>query len=204
LFIYLDGNESSYEEPIKPKNSHKTSKANNSSNQGKKCLYCGSKSTPMWRRGPQGAGTLCNACGVKWKHGKILNGNDNAHTKHVNKRRKSSTSRHTVRKTNRKRNSHQEGPSEDYYNNEPLFTAPAKRESVDQRPPLWEGQSTSSSTSDSYSPLESSPTYTPSFPLLEQDRYKNREFLNESESLPVYVGEDAVEAAAVLALLKRS
>ncbi|KAI8991150.1 hypothetical protein BDF20DRAFT_843019 [Mycotypha africana] len=26
----------------------------------------------MWRRGPQGAGTLCNACGVKWKHGKIL------------------------------------------------------------------------------------------------------------------------------------
>jgi hypothetical protein len=85
-----------------------------------------------------------------------------------------------------------------------LFTAPAKRESVDQRPPLWEGQSTSSSTSDSYSPLESSPTYTPSFPLLEQDRYKNREFLIESESLPVYVGEDAVEAAAVLALLKRS
>jgi hypothetical protein len=28
----------------------------------------------MWRRGPQGAGTLCNACGVKWKHGKILCG----------------------------------------------------------------------------------------------------------------------------------
>jgi hypothetical protein len=43
----------------------------------KKCLYCGSKSTPMWRRGPQGAGTLCNACGVKWKHGKILCGTTN-------------------------------------------------------------------------------------------------------------------------------
>ncbi|OZJ06094.1 hypothetical protein BZG36_01133 [Bifiguratus adelaidae] len=40
----------------------------------KKCAYCGSKSTPMWRRGPHGAGTLCNACGVKWKHGKILQG----------------------------------------------------------------------------------------------------------------------------------
>ncbi|KAI8076508.1 uncharacterized protein B0P05DRAFT_588159 [Gilbertella persicaria] len=38
----------------------------------KQCLYCGSTSTPMWRRGPQGAGTLCNACGVKWKQGKIL------------------------------------------------------------------------------------------------------------------------------------
>ncbi|RKP08576.1 hypothetical protein THASP1DRAFT_29624 [Thamnocephalis sphaerospora] len=40
----------------------------------KKCMYCGCKSTPMWRRGPHGAGTLCNACGVKWKHGKILQG----------------------------------------------------------------------------------------------------------------------------------
>lgn len=40
----------------------------------KQCSYCGSKSTPMWRRGPEGAGTLCNACGVKWKHGKILCG----------------------------------------------------------------------------------------------------------------------------------
>ncbi|CAO3631272.1 unnamed protein product [Cunninghamella echinulata] len=47
---------------------------NSEQSSGKKCLYCGSKSTPMWRRGPEGAGTLCNACGVKWKHGKILAG----------------------------------------------------------------------------------------------------------------------------------
>lgn len=26
----------------------------------------------MWRRGPNGPSTLCNACGVKWKHGKIM------------------------------------------------------------------------------------------------------------------------------------
>ncbi|KAK9723375.1 hypothetical protein K7432_001984 [Basidiobolus ranarum] len=44
----------------------------NSGGMGKKCGYCGCKSTPMWRRGPAGPGTLCNACGVKWKHGKIL------------------------------------------------------------------------------------------------------------------------------------
>ena len=25
----------------------------------------------MWRRGPEGPSTLCNACGVKWKHGKL-------------------------------------------------------------------------------------------------------------------------------------
>lgn len=37
----------------------------------KKCLNCGSTGTPQWRRGPEGAGTLCNACGVKWKHGKL-------------------------------------------------------------------------------------------------------------------------------------
>lgn len=37
----------------------------------KRCLNCGSTGTPQWRRGPEGAGTLCNACGVKWKHGKL-------------------------------------------------------------------------------------------------------------------------------------
>ncbi|KAJ1811574.1 hypothetical protein LPJ75_004073 [Coemansia sp. RSA 2598] len=36
------------------------------------CKYCGCKETPIWRRGPAGTGTLCNACGVKWKLGKIL------------------------------------------------------------------------------------------------------------------------------------
>ncbi|KAK3836792.1 MAG: hypothetical protein J3R72DRAFT_200576 [Linnemannia gamsii] len=46
--------------------------APSSSSTQKKCSYCDSVSTPMWRRGPNGPGTLCNACGVKWKHGKIL------------------------------------------------------------------------------------------------------------------------------------
>ncbi|KAG0203179.1 hypothetical protein BGX31_003407 [Mortierella sp. GBA43] len=40
--------------------------------QQKRCGYCNCITTPMWRRGPNGPGTLCNACGVKWKHGKIL------------------------------------------------------------------------------------------------------------------------------------
>ncbi|KAF9962370.1 hypothetical protein BGZ72_006191 [Mortierella alpina] len=38
----------------------------------KKCGYCNCTTTPMWRRGPHGPSTLCNACGVKWKHGKIM------------------------------------------------------------------------------------------------------------------------------------
>ncbi|TPX58022.1 hypothetical protein PhCBS80983_g03420 [Powellomyces hirtus] len=38
----------------------------------KQCEYCATSETPMWRRGPSGCGTLCNKCGVKWRHGKIL------------------------------------------------------------------------------------------------------------------------------------
>lgn len=33
---------------------------------GKQCEFCSATSTPIWRRGPSGKGTLCNACGVKW------------------------------------------------------------------------------------------------------------------------------------------
>src|SRR5690606_40498577 len=32
----------------------------------KNCLSCGTDDTPMWRRGPQGGNTLCNACGIKY------------------------------------------------------------------------------------------------------------------------------------------
>lgn len=39
--------------------------------EGRHCAYCGCRATPMWRRGPEGPSTLCNACGVKWKHGKL-------------------------------------------------------------------------------------------------------------------------------------
>lgn len=30
------------------------------------CELCGATTTPMWRRGPSGKGTVCNACGVRW------------------------------------------------------------------------------------------------------------------------------------------
>jgi len=40
----------------------------------KSCEYCGTRATPMWRRGPSGKGTLCNKCGVKWRSGKIMGG----------------------------------------------------------------------------------------------------------------------------------
>jgi hypothetical protein len=32
----------------------------------KYCYYCKITKTPMWRTGPKGYGTLCNACGIKY------------------------------------------------------------------------------------------------------------------------------------------
>ena len=52
------------------KSEHPTSKS--TSNLGnRQCLNCFCTSTPMWRRGPDGVASLCNACGVKFKAGKL-------------------------------------------------------------------------------------------------------------------------------------
>lgn len=34
--------------------------------ENRSCELCGATQTPMWRRGPSGKGTVCNACGVRW------------------------------------------------------------------------------------------------------------------------------------------
>uniref|UniRef100_A0A0D3HRV6 GATA-type domain-containing protein n=1 Tax=Oryza barthii TaxID=65489 RepID=A0A0D3HRV6_9ORYZ len=36
------------------------------------CVHCGSTETPQWREGPTGRGTLCNACGVRYRQGRLL------------------------------------------------------------------------------------------------------------------------------------
>ncbi|KAF9609733.1 hypothetical protein IFM89_018181 [Coptis chinensis] len=36
------------------------------------CTHCGVESTPQWRIGPLGPRTLCNACGVRYKSGRLL------------------------------------------------------------------------------------------------------------------------------------
>lgn len=138
----------------------------------KKCLYCGSKSTPMWRRGPQGAGTLCNACGVKWKHGKILNGNDPK----PEKKRKRSNSNNSG-----KRKSSSSSSSSVHHEDEGQQRFPSE----------------TSSTSDS--PLESSPNTSPS--ELQKAVY-HMTYLMDFDGNEML--EDAVEAAALLTLLKRS
>lgn len=39
---------------------------------GRRCSHCGVQKTPQWRAGPLGAKTLCNACGVRFKSGRLL------------------------------------------------------------------------------------------------------------------------------------
>lgn len=37
-----------------------------------RCVHCGNTETPLWRGGPDGPKTLCNACGVRYKKGKLV------------------------------------------------------------------------------------------------------------------------------------
>uniref|UniRef100_A0A2P2J8Z5 GATA-type domain-containing protein n=1 Tax=Rhizophora mucronata TaxID=61149 RepID=A0A2P2J8Z5_RHIMU len=42
------------------------------STMGRKCQHCGAEKTPQWRAGPLGPKTLCNACGVRFKSGRLV------------------------------------------------------------------------------------------------------------------------------------
>lgn len=37
----------------------------------RRCSRCMAEDTPQWRQGPDGPGTLCNACGIKFKNGRL-------------------------------------------------------------------------------------------------------------------------------------
>lgn len=42
------------------------------SNLKKRCSHCETNHTPQWRAGPLGRNTLCNACGLRYKSGRLL------------------------------------------------------------------------------------------------------------------------------------
>ncbi|KAK8566284.1 hypothetical protein V6N11_063003 [Hibiscus sabdariffa] len=48
------------------------SNVGNVSQPTRRCSHCGVTKTPQWRAGPMGAKTLCNACGVRFKSGRLL------------------------------------------------------------------------------------------------------------------------------------
>ncbi|KAI7880349.1 hypothetical protein K492DRAFT_177934 [Lichtheimia hyalospora FSU 10163] len=200
----------------------------------KKCLYCGSKSTPMWRRGPQGAGTLCNACGVKWKHGKILAGSSSSNSSNDigpnnattlstpstsrerrgsdKKRKKSMGSTRRTKATAAAATSRMS--DDDMENNitaaqnlsisDSSFAVPWPVHPHPQPTQMpYEAHSLSSSMSGSYSPLdESSPGSSPPLSVIVQHRRHTVDMASLSDT--PFAGVDAVEAAAVLTLLKRS
>lgn len=39
----------------------------NASSAGRKCANCDTTTTPLWRNGPKGPKSLCNACGIRYK-----------------------------------------------------------------------------------------------------------------------------------------
>ncbi|KAF2318525.1 hypothetical protein GH714_008623 [Hevea brasiliensis] len=42
----------------------------------RKCMHCEITKTPQWRAGPMGPKTLCNACGVRYKSGRLFPSTD--------------------------------------------------------------------------------------------------------------------------------
>ncbi|GLT54935.1 hypothetical protein SLA2020_280930 [Shorea laevis] len=41
-------------------------------NMKRRCTHCRAEKTPQWREGPSGPKTLCNACGVRYKSGRLV------------------------------------------------------------------------------------------------------------------------------------
>ncbi|KAL6986918.1 hypothetical protein U1Q18_012682 [Sarracenia purpurea var. burkii] len=66
-----EGEEEEKEEVMGKKNTY-TSSSNGQQQQGRRCSHCLAQRTPQWRAGPMGPKTLCNACGVRYKSGRLL------------------------------------------------------------------------------------------------------------------------------------
>nr|GLL17086.1 GATA transcription factor 12-like [Ipomoea trifida] len=54
------------------KRSRAAAPCNWTNGEGRKCLHCATDKTPQWRTGPMGPKTLCNACGVRYKSGRLV------------------------------------------------------------------------------------------------------------------------------------
>ncbi|XP_025702337.1 GATA transcription factor 8 isoform X1 [Arachis hypogaea] len=55
--------------PLTEDDDHDT---NQNSAAARKCMHCEITKTPQWRAGPMGPKTLCNACGVRYKSGRLF------------------------------------------------------------------------------------------------------------------------------------
>lgn len=57
---------------VKACGSKKKDSGDEGNGEGRKCLHCATDKTPQWRTGPMGPKTLCNACGVRYKSGRLV------------------------------------------------------------------------------------------------------------------------------------
>jgi hypothetical protein len=77
--------------------------------EGRRCLHCETDKTPQWRTGPTGPKTLCNACGVRYKSGRlvpeyrpaasptfVMSKHSNSHRKVLELRRQKETVQHPL------------------------------------------------------------------------------------------------------------
>ncbi|OWM76507.1 hypothetical protein CDL15_Pgr005471 [Punica granatum] len=94
----------------------------------RKCLHCASEKTPQWRTGPMGPKTLCNACGVRYKSGRLVPEYRPAasptfvSTRHSNSHRKVLE----LRRQREMQRVHQHGhhPPHQFVGQSPMFTRP--------------------------------------------------------------------------------
>ncbi|XP_057967053.1 GATA transcription factor 9-like [Malania oleifera] len=71
LLVLSPAMSSSELEPAKKPGKMKKRESSENS-EGRKCLHCATEKTPQWRTGPMGPKTLCNACGVRFKSGRLV------------------------------------------------------------------------------------------------------------------------------------
>ncbi|XP_071701758.1 GATA transcription factor 19-like [Rutidosis leptorrhynchoides] len=53
--------------PLTPYKTHRGGPPNADSLLARRCANCDTTSTPLWRNGPRGPKSLCNACGIRYK-----------------------------------------------------------------------------------------------------------------------------------------
>lgn len=71
-FAYEQGGADSFYPKKLYKSNHSKVKKVQDAAQARRCLHCATQKTPQWRAGPMGPKTLCNACGVRYKSGRLL------------------------------------------------------------------------------------------------------------------------------------
>ncbi|XP_060168489.1 GATA transcription factor 5-like isoform X2 [Lycium barbarum] len=63
---------SSVEKPLKKPKKNSLAENPVQPGSGRRCTHCQVQKTPQWRAGPLGPKTLCNACGVRYKSGRLF------------------------------------------------------------------------------------------------------------------------------------